>query len=34
VVMVTHDLRVAEAADRIAYMRDGRVVPSPVATGS
>lgn len=30
VVIVTHDLRVAEAADRIVHMQDGRVVPLPV----
>jgi len=29
VVMVTHDDRVAAAADRIVYMRDGRIVPGP-----
>ena len=29
VVMVTHDPRVAGAADRIIHMRDGRIVPAP-----
>jgi putative ABC transport system ATP-binding protein len=29
VVMVTHDARVAAAADRVIYMRDGRVVSDP-----
>jgi putative ABC transport system ATP-binding protein len=29
VVMVTHDSRVAAAADRIVHMQDGRIVPAP-----
>ena len=33
VVMVTHDMRVAEAADRIVYMRDGQVVSGQVVSG-
>jgi putative ABC transport system ATP-binding protein len=27
VIMVTHDPRVADAADRVVHMRDGRIVP-------
>jgi putative ABC transport system ATP-binding protein len=34
VIMVTHDPRVADAADRIVHMRDGRIVTDPEpATG-
>jgi putative ABC transport system ATP-binding protein len=32
VVMITHDARVAAAADRIVHMQDGRVVAPSVAT--
>ena len=34
VVMVTHDMRVAEASDRIVHMREGQVVPSPAVAAS
>jgi putative ABC transport system ATP-binding protein len=30
-VLVTHDQHVAAAADRIVYMRDGKIVPAPEA---
>src|SRR6185437_2035759 len=30
-VLVTHDQHVAAAADRIIYMRDGKIVPAPEA---
>ena len=29
VIMVTHDARVADAADRVVYMRDGQIVAYP-----
>jgi putative ABC transport system ATP-binding protein len=30
ILMVTHDMHVATAADRVVYMRDGRVVDAPI----
>ena len=33
-IIVTHDLRVADTADRIIWLRDGRVDHAPRATGS
>jgi putative ABC transport system ATP-binding protein len=34
IVMVTHDQPVADAAERIVHMRDGRVVDAGVANGA
>jgi ABC-type lipoprotein export system ATPase subunit len=31
IMLVTHDMHVAAAADRIVYMRDGRIVKDPAA---
>jgi putative ABC transport system ATP-binding protein len=31
ILLVTHDMHVATAADRVVYMRDGRIVDAPVA---
>jgi ABC-type lipoprotein export system ATPase subunit len=31
IMLVTHDMHVAAAADRIMYMRDGRIVKDPAA---
>jgi ABC-type lipoprotein export system ATPase subunit len=34
ILLVTHDMHVAAAADRIMYMRDGRIVEAPPAGGA